>query len=136
MFRYKKYGLTAGAVSKSLETPEAGGTLDRRRSGVRVSTQALEPLAKAIDLSCSSLLRRSFPILGEFGASKRRIALQGELGDLAGRRGGIDRRRGRRRGFQTADTRVVCLLESQSAPTVARGPRRRSACGEAAAILR
>ena len=27
MFRYKKYGLTAGAVSKSLETPEAGGTL-------------------------------------------------------------------------------------------------------------
>ena len=100
MFRYKKYGLTAGAVSKSLETPEAGATLDRRRSGVRVSTQALEPLAKGIDLSCSSLLRRSFPILGEFGASKGLIALQGELGNLASRRGGIDRRRGRRRGLQ------------------------------------
>ncbi len=100
MFRYKKYGLKAGAVSKSLETPEAGGTLDRRGLRVRVSTQALEPLPKGINLSCSSILRRSFPILGEFGASKRRVALPGELGDLAGRRGGIDRRRGRRRGLQ------------------------------------
>ncbi len=100
MFRYKKYGLKAGAVRESLETPGAGGILDRRRLTVRVSTQALEPLAKGIDLSCSSILRRSFPILGEFGASKGRIALQGELGNLAGRRGGIDRRRGRRRGFQ------------------------------------
>ncbi len=99
MFRYKKYGLTAGAVSKSLETPEAGGTLDRRRSGVRVSTQALEPLAQGIDLSCSSLLRCSFPILGEFSASKGLIALPGELSNLAGRRGGIDRA-GRRRGLQ------------------------------------
>ncbi len=100
MFRYKKYGLAAGAVNKSLETPEAVGILDRRRSDVRVSTQALEPLTKAIDLSCSSLLRRSFPILRELGASKRRVALPGELRDLTGRRGGIDRRRGRRRGFQ------------------------------------
>ena len=100
MFRYKKYGLTAGAVNESLETPEAGETLDRRHSGVRVSTQAQEPLAKGIDLSCRSILRRSFPILGEFGASKRLIALPGKLGDLTGRRGGIDRRRGRRRGIQ------------------------------------
>ncbi len=100
MFRYKKYGLTAGAVSKSPKTKEAGGALDRRHSGVRVSTQALQLLAKAIDLSGSSILRGSFPILGEFGASKRRIALQGKLGNLAGRRGGIDRRRGRRRGLQ------------------------------------
>ena len=100
MFRYKKYGLTAGAVSKSLENPEAGGTLDRRGSGVRVSTQALEPLAEGIDLSCSSILRRSFSILGEFCASKRRVALPGELGDLTGRCGGIDQRRGRRRGLQ------------------------------------
>ncbi len=100
MFRYKKYGLKAGGVSKSLENPKADGTGDRRPSSVRVRTQALEPLAKGINLSCSSILRRSFPILGEFGASKGRIALQGELGNLAGRRGGIDRRRGRRRGFQ------------------------------------
>jgi hypothetical protein len=100
MFRYKKYGPTAGAVSESLETPEAGGTLDRRRLRVRVSAQAPEPLAKSIDLSCRSILRRSFPIFGEVGASKRLIALQGELGDLAGRRSAIDRWRGRRRGFQ------------------------------------
>jgi hypothetical protein len=100
MFRYKKYGLKAGAVSESLETPEAGRTLNRGRSGVRVSTQLPESLAKGIDLSCRSILRRSFPILGEFGASKRLIALQGEFGDLAGRRGGINRRCGRRRGFQ------------------------------------
>ncbi len=100
MFRYKKYGLAAGAVSESLETPKAGGALDRKQSCVRVSTQALEPLAKGIDLSCRSILRRSFPILGEFGASKRLIALHGKLGDLTGRRGGIDRRRGWRRGFQ------------------------------------
>ena len=100
MFRYKKYGLAAGAVSKSLETPKADEILDRGRSGVRVSTQAHESLAKGIDLSCRSILRRSFPILGEFGASKRLIALHGKLGDLTGRRGGIDRRRGWRRGFQ------------------------------------
>jgi hypothetical protein len=100
MFRYKKYGPTAGAVSESLETPEAGGTLDRRRLRVRVSTQAPEPLAKGIDLSCRSILRRSFPIFGEFGASKSLIALQGEFDNLAGRHRGIDRRRGRRRGFQ------------------------------------
>ncbi len=100
MFRYKKYGLTAGAVSESLETPEAGRTPDRRRLRVRVSTQALEPLTKGIDLSRGSILRRSFPILGEFSASKGLIALHGELGNLAGRRDGIDRRRGRRRGLQ------------------------------------
>ncbi len=100
MFRYKKYGLKAGGVSKSLENPKADGTGDRRPSSVRVRTQALEPLAKSIDLSCGSILRRSFPILGEFGASKRRVALPGELGDLTGRHGGIDRRRGRRRGLQ------------------------------------
>jgi len=100
MFRYKKYGLEAGAVNESLETPEAAGALDRKQSGVRVSTQVPEPLTKGIDLSCRAILRRSFPILGEFGASKSFIALQGKLGDLTGRHGGIDRRRGRRRGFQ------------------------------------
>jgi hypothetical protein len=109
MFRYKKYGLGAGAVNESLATPEAGGTLDRRRLRVRVSTQAPESLAKGIDLSCRSILHRSFPILGEFGASKRLIALQGEFGDLAGRLGGIDRRRGRRRGFhQPIDALGAC----------------------------
>ncbi len=100
MFRYKKYGPTAGAVRESPKAEEAGRVRKHRRSGVRVSTQALEPLAKRIDLSGRSILRRSLPILGEFGASKGLIALAGEFGNLAGRRAGIDRRRERRRGFQ------------------------------------
>ncbi len=100
MFRYKKYRLAAGAIRESPKTEEAGRAREHRRSGVRVSTQVLEPLAKGIDLSGRSILRRSFPILGEFGASKRLISLPRELGNLAGGRAGIDRRRGRRRGLQ------------------------------------
>ena len=116
MFRYKKYGLAAGSVGKSLKTPETDGTVERNQSGVRVSTQALEPLAKGIDLSRRSILCRSFPILGEFGASKRLIALHGKLGNLTGRRSGIDRRRGRRRGFQQPIHALSACPNSKARP--------------------
>jgi len=79
---------------KGLKAAEMSPALERSRLRVRIGAQALEPLPKGIDLRCRSLLRGSFPILGKFGASKRRIALSDELDDLGGRRRRINRRRG------------------------------------------
>jgi hypothetical protein len=100
MFRYKKYRPEAGAVSKNSETGKAGKPLEPGRSGVRISAQPLEALAQRIDLIGGPILRRLFPILGKFGASQRRIARGGKLGNPPFRIGGIDGRRRGRRGLQ------------------------------------
>jgi hypothetical protein len=97
MFRYKKYGLKAGAVSKSRGTGKAA---EPGGSGVRVSAQALQALAQCIDLVCSSILRRPFPILSKLGAPQSRVTLGGEVGNLPCRFGEINGRRLRRRGLQ------------------------------------
>jgi hypothetical protein len=116
MFRYKKYGLRAGAVIENLKTPEASKPLDPRCSGVGIRTQVFEPLSKSIDLNCGSVLGGLFAILGEFGASKRRVALPGEFGDLARRSAGIDRWRGRRRGLQEPIHPLGACPDSEARP--------------------
>ena len=100
MFRYKKYGLRAGAVNKNRGTGKATRVPEPASLGVRVSAQVPQPLAQRIDLIGGAILRRTFPILGEFCASQGRVALRGELGDLPRRIERIDGRRRARRGLQ------------------------------------
>ena len=100
MFRYKKYRPESGGLNKSPGTGKAKKTLKPGGSGVRISAQALQPLAQRVDLSGRPILRRPFPILGKLGASQSRVTLGGKLGDLPRRIGGIDGRQQPRRGLQ------------------------------------
>jgi hypothetical protein len=93
-------GPEVGAVSKTPESRKASGAPEPKRSGVRVSAQALQPLAQCVDLTGRPILRRTFPILGKLGAPQSRVTLRAEVGDLHRRIGGIGGRRQPRRGLQ------------------------------------
>ena len=100
MFRYKKYGPKAGGLNKNPGTAKANKTLEPGGSDVRICAQALQPLAQRIDLVSSSILRRTFPILGKLGTPQSRVTLGGKVGDLPCRIGGIDGQWRARRGLQ------------------------------------
>jgi len=129
MFRYKKYRPMADGLinsSKDESRPRS------RRSRVRVCTQTLKPLAQLVDLGSRSILRRSFSILGEFGALQRRITLGDKLGNPPRRAHWIKWRSRRRRGLQQSVNALCACAEPKAGPqALAYRDAARSAVGKA-----